>query len=158
MKAFRPLLYAVLAIGLMCRPAWADHWHDDHGHGDHKSGDHKNGDHKNGDEHAKPHADRHGDSDRDADVCWFQPHDVQVITGYYAPHYQALPPGLAKKYYRTGHLPPGWQKKIQPLPVAVERQLVPLPPDYRRGVIDGYAVVYNPRTQVMIDVVAVFGR
>jgi len=143
MKAFKPLLYAVLATGLMCRPAWADHWHDGHKHGD---------------EHAKPHAEKHGDSDRDADVCWFQPHDVEVITGYYAPQHRALPPGLAKKYYRTGHLPPGWQKKIQPLPVIVERQLVALPPDYRRGVIDGYAVVYNPRTQVVIDVVAVFGR
>jgi hypothetical protein len=47
---------------------------------------------------------------------------------------------------------------MEPLPVVVERQLVVLPPDYRRGVIDGYAVVYNPRTQVIVDIVAVFGR
>jgi hypothetical protein len=47
---------------------------------------------------------------------------------------------------------------MQPFPVAVERQLPVLPPEYRRGYIEGYAVVYNPHTQVVIDVMAVFGR
>jgi hypothetical protein len=65
---------------------------------------------------------------------------------------------LAKKYYRTGQLPPGWQKKVQPFPVVVERQLMVLPPAYRRGVIDGYAIVYDPRTEILVDVVALFGR
>jgi len=68
-----------------------------------------------------------------------------------------LPPGLAK-YDRTGQLPPGWQQKLRPFPVAVEQQLVVLPPEYRRGIIYGYAVVYNPRTQIIVDVAAVFGR
>ena len=62
-----------------------------------------------------------------------------------------------KKLYRTGHLPPGWERKMEPLPLVVERQLVPLPGGYRRGVIDGYAVVYSPRTRVIIDVTALFG-
>ena len=65
--------------------------------------------------------------------------------------------GLAKKYARTGKLPPGWEKKMQPIPVAVERQLAPLPRDYRRGIVDGFAIVYNSRTGVTIDVVALFG-
>ena len=141
----KSLIYAVLATVLIGRSAWADHWHDDH-------------------DHWQKHAKHHGDGDEDKDVdhdargCFFQPHDVRVITEYYAPAPRHLPPGLAKKYDRTGQLPPGWQKKLRPLPVAVERQLVVLPPEYRRGVVDGYAVVYNPRTQVIIDVVAVFGR
>ena len=88
----------------------------------------------------------------------FLPREVNVIREYYAPRYRNLPPGLAKKFNRTGHLPPGWQRKMAPIPVVVERQLVVLPPDYRRGVIDGYAVVYNPRTQVIVDIMAVFGR
>lgn len=96
------------------------------------------------------HGKKHGDHER-ARAYYFQPYDVRVIRPY-APVYQSLPPGLAKKYYRTGHLPPGWQKKIQPFPVVLERQLVRLPPPYHRGFIDGYAVVYNPRTQVIIDV------
>lgn len=47
---------------------------------------------------------------------------------------------------------------MQPMPVVVEQQLVPVPQGYRRGYIDGYAVVYNPSTQIVIDFVAVFGR
>src|SRR5262245_41215566 len=98
----------------------------------------------------KSHGDKH--------QCYLEPHDVLIVREYYAPHVRSLPPGLAKKYERTGQLPPGWQKKIQPLPVEVERRLVVLPPDYRRGVIDGAVVVYSPRTHVAIDVAAIFDR
>jgi hypothetical protein len=87
------------------------------------------------------------------DDCYFQPQDIRIIREYYEPRYRALPPGLAKKYYRTGHLPPGWQKKMAPLPVALERRLFVLPSGYRRGYVDGSVVVYSPRTQVVIDVV-----
>ena len=144
MKSRKPLVCAALATFLSGAPAWADHWHDDH-------------------DHWKKHAKHHGDDDdddvdHDARGCYFQPRDVRVIAQYYEPEYRSLPPGLSKKYYRTGQLPPGWQKKVRPLPVVVERQLVVLPPEYRRGMIDGYAVVYNPRTQIVIDVAAVFGR
>jgi hypothetical protein len=143
----KPLIIAALATGLLSGPVWADHWHDD-------------------DKHWRKHATHHGDDEDEDDGdfdhhtagCFFQPHDVWVINEYYSPHYRSLPPGLAMKYFRTGQLPPGWQKKLQPFPATVERQLVELPPEYRRGVIDGYAVVYNPRTQVVIDVMAVFGR
>lgn len=93
-----------------------------------------------------------------AGFCYFADKDVQVLGAYYAPQApRSLPPGLAKKYARTGKLPPGWQKKMQPIPVVVERQLVPLPRDYRRGIVDGFAIVYNSRTGVTIDVVALFG-
>jgi len=93
-----------------------------------------------------------------ATITYFPPQDVRIIREYYEPRYRSLPPGLAKKYRRTGQLPPGWQKKMEPLPVAVERRLVVLPPEYRRGYIDGTVVVYSPRTQVVIDVVAVLGH
>lgn len=79
--------------------------------------------------------------------------DVEVIRTYYAPQYRGrrLPPGLAKKYARTGQLPPGWQKKMEPIPVTVERTLPPLPAGHHRGVIDGVAVIYNSRGMI-IDV------
>src|SRR5688500_15609930 len=54
-------------------------------------------------------------------VIYFRPGDVRLITGYYKP--RQLPPGLQKKLYRTGHLPPGWEKRYEPLPVVLERQL-----------------------------------
>jgi hypothetical protein len=83
---------------------------------------------------------------------------VRAIREYYEPRYRTLPPGLQKKLYRTGRLPPGWEKKLQPIPVVVDRRLVVLPGDYRRGYLDGYAVVYNPGTHVIIDIAPVFGR
>jgi hypothetical protein len=47
---------------------------------------------------------------------------------------------------------------MEPLPVAVERELVVLPSGYRRGYIDGSIIVYSPHTQIMIDVVPLFRR
>jgi hypothetical protein len=131
------LLLTMVAAG----PAAAKpkHWHDDEKHSN---------------KHGHGHDDDR-DDDHHAANCYFQPQDVRVIREYYEPRYRSLPPGLAKKYYRTGHLPPGWQKKMEPLPVAVERRLIVLPPEYRRGYLDGSVVVYSPRTQVLIDVIAI---
>ena len=82
--------------------------------------------------------------------------DDVVLRNHYGPKYRNLPPGLQKKLARGGQLPPGWQKKFAPFPVAVERQLHPLPHEYRRGVIDGHAVIYNARTNVIVDVAVLF--
>ena len=86
----------------------------------------------------------------------FSTEDVRVIREYYAPRYRALPPGLQKKYARTGQLPPGWQKKLQPFDPVVERRLVALPAGYRRGIVDGRAVIMDDRTHVMIDMAVLF--
>jgi hypothetical protein len=86
----------------------------------------------------------------------FSPSDVRVIRGYYAPRYRNLPPGLQKKLARTGQLPPGWQRKMEPFPVIVERELVVLPVGYRRGVLDGHAVIYDSRTHVIVDVAVLY--
>ena len=112
---------------------------------------------KNGEKHGNKHGHQY-DGDDGSGCCYFEERDVRIIRDYYEPRYRSLPPGLAKKYRRTGQLPPGWQKKMQPLPVEVERRLVVLPPEYRRGYIDGTVVVYSPHTQVIVDVVALFGR
>ena len=109
---------------------------------------------------AEEHGRRRYDQDRggirgDVHVV-FSTGDVRVLREYYVPRYRNLPPGLQKKFYRTGQLPRGWQKKLQPIPLVVERQLVVLPYDYRRGVIDGNAVIYAPRTGVIIDATVVF--
>lgn len=49
-----------------------------------------------------------------------------------------LPPGLQKKYARTGELPPGWQKKLavgQPLDIHVYREAHVVVPLDRHGMI-----------------------
>jgi hypothetical protein len=109
---------------------WSRHWHGDDGDGDRV---------------------RH-----ESAGCYFRSRDIRVVREYYEPRYRSLPPGLAKKMHRQGHLPPGWEKRMEPLPVVVERELVTLPPEYRRGYIDGSIVVYSPHTRVVVDVVALF--
>jgi hypothetical protein len=113
----------------------------------------------------KQHKDSKGarardDNDRGGAVVSIDVHfstrEVQVIRAHYAPKRQSLPPGLQKKIRRGGQLPPGWQKKLQPFPPALERQLVALPSGYRRGVIDGHAVIYMPGTQVVVDLALLF--
>ena len=86
----------------------------------------------------------------------FSTDDVRVLREYYTPRYRRLPPGLQKKYARTGQLPPGWQKKFEAFPVELERTLVALPAGYRRGVVDGHAVILDNRTNVLIDVAVLF--
>ena len=69
--------------------------------------------------------------------------DVVVIREYYRPYYRPLPRGVQHVYYRDGYLPPGWAKRIRPVPVYVVRDLPPLPYGYSRGIIDGHVVVHN---------------
>lgn len=93
----------------------------------------------------------------------FGEHDREVITHYYSNRGSNLPPGLAKRggnlppglekqLERNGTLPPGLQKRVQPCPVELERQLPPLPAEYRRGVIGAHVVIFNRNTNVIVDV------
>jgi hypothetical protein len=83
----------------------------------------------------------------------FHTNEVQVIHQYYAGRPVNLPPGLQKKIARGKPLPPGWQKKLQPFPQDVVLQLN-APCGYcGRGAYDGYGVVYDKRTAVILDVV-----
>ena len=87
----------------------------------------------------------------------FAPADVHVIREYYAIHPTHLPPGLEKKLARGKALPPGWQKKLQTFPVQVETRLA-YPCGYcGRGVVDGYGVIYDKRTSIILDVVQLAG-
>ncbi len=63
-----------------------------------------------------------------------------------------LPPGLEKHLRKNGRLPPGLEKKLYPFPVELETRLCPLEPGLRRAFINGRAVIYNPRTSVILDV------
>jgi hypothetical protein len=93
--------------------------------------------------------------------------DRKVIHEYYLDHAGHLPPGLAKRngdlppglakqLQRNGHLPPGLQKRFMPFPVELERRLPPLRPGLVRGFIDGRAVIYNPKTSVILDLFVSF--
>lgn len=102
----------------------------------------------------KKHGKTHGSTNVAVSFTWSN-RDVIVVREHYAPRYRKLPKGLRKKYAKHGQLPPGWQKKMEPLPVVIEREMVVLPAGYRRGVIDGHAVICNSRG-VIIDVAVLF--
>lgn len=138
----RLFLATILCTGVV-RSAFGffDHDHEDHGK-------------REGSERARAHRDedsRHVEEK----VQYFRPEDRILLSRYYP--VQTLPPGLRKKYARTGTLPPGWQKRLHPLPVAVVQRLPPLPPNCDRGYVDGYAVVYNRTTRVILDSVDLIG-
>jgi hypothetical protein len=86
----------------------------------------------------------------------FSDHDIRLIRTHYQPQYRNLPPGLQKKVARGGSLPQGWQKKMQPFPVALERELIVLSGGHRYGVMDGHAVIYHPITHAILDIVSLF--
>ena len=88
--------------------------------------------------------------DEDGSSRSFRQGDYGLIVHYYNGP-RNLPPGLQKKYERTGILPPGWQKKMRPFPPELVRQMPPPPPDCEFGYIDGVAVVYNRKTRIILD-------
>jgi hypothetical protein len=104
------------------------------------------------------------DGDRGPDQYQFRSQDREYITSYYSKHGRMppgqakkngnLPPGLEKQLQRNGTLPPGLEKKMQPCPVEITRQLPPLPPDYQRSVIGASIVVFNRKTNIVVDVMA----
>jgi hypothetical protein len=83
---------------------------------------------------------------------YFRNQDYAAVERYYNGP-RNLPPGLRKKYYRTGTLPPGWQKKLRPFPPELIRVLPPPPPYCQFGYVDGVAVVYDRRTRVIVDAI-----
>ena len=118
------------------------------------------------DDHDKKHGPGHDDDPghghgRDRSDRYFRQDDTDYLRRYYDGP-RDLPPGLRKRYHRTGQLPPGWQKRIRPFPPAVIQRLPPPPPYCDRGYVDGYAVVYDRRTRVIVDVIdivnAIAGR
>lgn len=93
----------------------------------------------------------------------FGQHDREIVAAYYTDRGSNLPPGLAKRggnlppglekqLERNGTLPPGLQKRLQPCPVELERRLPPLEPGYSRAVVGAHLVIYNRRTNVVVDI------
>jgi hypothetical protein len=146
-RIFRYGVASALAVALLSVPALAQGNSQGHGKG-------------------KGHNKQQDDDDNDGGKhgkYGFGKHDREIISGYYANRGSSLPPGLAKRggnlppglekhLERNGTLPPGLQKRIEPCPEELERQLPPLPADYRRAVIGAHIVVLNRNTNVIVDI------
>jgi hypothetical protein len=93
----------------------------------------------------------------------FTTEEIALVKNYFRDHRSGLPPGLAKReklppglerqLRKNGTLPPGLQKKMQPLPVELERQMRRLPTGWRRVVIAGNVILMNEKTAAIYDIV-----
>jgi hypothetical protein len=66
---------------------------------------------------------------------------------------EKLPPGLERQLREKGTLPPGLQKKIQPLPPTLEKQMRILPTGLRRVVVAGNVILMNEKTNAIYDII-----
>ncbi len=89
----------LLGSSLMIGAAWAD------------KPDHHPRDASWYDSHPSETAEEHRRDVARREAYW-EAHSSPSASEYKEKKHKALPPGLAKKYQRTGELPPGWQKKI----------------------------------------------
>jgi len=126
----------------------------DHG-GDHDEG-HGNGHWRNRDKH------RDHDDDDDRRGYGFAEHDRDEFRGWYGEHYRHLPPGLAKRYWLPPvqerrlvvreRFPVDMEREVYVVPVELERQLPPPPPDCERVAIGGHIVLRNRNTKIIFDI------
>lgn len=106
---------------------------------------------------------KQSDGQPPGDAQVFRAEDRAAISSYYrspgnlppglAKRNGDLPPGLEKQIRRNGRLPPGLEKRLTPFPAELDSRLPPCPPDVRRGLIGGTAVMWNTRTGVILDAV-----
>jgi len=100
--------------------------------------------------HADDDAHYYGDRDQEAMRGWYEVHESNLPPGLAKK--DRLPPGLERQLVRRGTLPPGLQKKVQPVPVDLERRLPPPPPDCANLLVGGHIVLLNRRTNVVVDI------
>jgi hypothetical protein len=89
----------------------------------------------------------------------FTDRDRELIRGYYsggkglppglAKRGGNLPPGLAKQLRKNGTLPPGLQKKVEPFPADLDRQLSPLPSGLSRVMVAGRAILRDRNNRIL---------
>lgn len=115
------------------------------GHDKDKGNGNGNGNGKKGDDRGS-----FSDHDRDEMRSWMVANQSHLPPGLAKK--DRLPPGLEKQLVVRGTLPPGLQKKIEPVPVELERRLPPPPPDCEHVVIGGHIVLMNRRTSIVLDI------
>ena len=159
MKSSRWLhTFAIATLALSTSLAVAQH--EGHGHG--------RGHDKHGSEDEDNDKDRRGNSNSNKDHGFkdhghgYDVRDHEVMHGWYQSHRGNLPPGLAKKdrlppglerqLELRGTLPPGLRGRIYVVPVDLERELPPPPPNCEHVFIGGHVVLLNRRTFVVVDV------
>lgn len=106
--------------------------------------------------------------DRPQDHPQQQQHEAAAHQNY---HFRTQDRSHLQEHYRTAHphpeashhwawhrgvnLPSDWRGQVEPLPQADITLLAPPPPGYVFGYYNGWAIVYDPNTGVILDAVLV---
>lgn len=88
--------------------------------------------------------------------------DVTIIRDYYSTRRlppglakrRALPPGLRRQLIVGGHLPPGLEKRLYPIPRDLAARLPRLPEHHRRLFLGVDLLIVDTRHNVVVEVVA----
>jgi hypothetical protein len=148
---FSSVLLFSAALALSASPAMAQ----GHGHGRGQSEEHG---------HGNGHRRGHGRGHKQKGIAFTQ-RDRDVLSSYLRGRRSGLPPGLAKRdalppglqrqIERTGHLPPGLEKRLRPFPPELQRRMPPLPENCgcRYGFVGTSAVIVNPKTGAVLDMI-----
>jgi Ni/Co efflux regulator RcnB len=100
--------------------------------------------------------------------------DQHKAAGHATYHFRAQDKSKLQTHYRSAHhadahakpvhhwawhrgasLPSGWQGQIEPLPQEDIALLAAAPPGYEFGYYDGWAIIYDPNTGIVLDAVSV---
>jgi hypothetical protein len=54
---------------------------------------------------------------------------------------------------KNGRLPPGLQKRLEPLPIDLDRRLPRLPESWERVVLEENVILVDRRTQRILDII-----
>lgn len=88
----------------------------------------------------------------------------RIWTYYHAEHGPGpggpggMPPGWQKQLVRNGHLPPGIEKKLQPLPPPLITELPPIPVGYTRYRVDTRVLLVQDATRLVLDIIDLAAR
>ncbi len=99
------------------------------------------------------------DDEDDPQAYSFSARDRRKIRNCFEENASGLPPGLAKREKLTpgherylkkhGSLPPGLQKKVQPLPAVCEKDLARLPSELERVVLSRRVMIINAAYKIL---------
>lgn len=83
-------------------------------------------------------------------------HHTQLQKHYRTNHPQERNMHHHWTWHRGARMPEGWQSGVQPLPQEDIVLLPAPPPGYVFGLYDGWAIVYDPNTGLVLEAVSVY--
>ena len=88
----------------------------------------------------------------------FRDQDRQQLRSHYARNLKNVKTANRPHFQRGERIPQSYRSHITPVPASVRRGLPPPPAGYQVGYYQGYSVVYDPTTYVILSVLDLLAR